>query len=1060
MGVGIEVALIPLGASVVRSALKLWLGDKSVTAAVGGTGVDLLEKRLTGTLDQRKLRRMGEQFTDAVVERVQPIVDTEYRRLPEHERLAAIEAVRETFERAALDDDDLFAADLDARRLDRHLRGRAPDAADGLSTDAVQLYGLLLRECTGYVIEIARKLPPFGPSALTEVLRRETEIITGIRDVLARLPQRRSSTDFSYDYRQLVARTLDQVEMFGATLSEASRRYPLSVAYISLTADAPATDYFTPGQRVEDLLASGDRIFIRGEAGLGKTTLLQWIAVRSALRDFAEPLTRWNDTIPFFVPLRRYADRELPPAECFLNEAGRHIADEMPSGWVQRQLRNGHGLILVDGVDELAPHRRQEAREWLRSLVLAFPAARFVVTSRPSAVDPDWLAADEFAVASLQPMTSTDVRVFVERWHDAMRSQLSDDLARDELAGYQARLLDEFGSRHHLRKLAGYPLLCALLCALHRDRRGHLPDSRMELYDTALQMLLERRDAERRIEPLPGLSRTRKILLLGDLAYWFIRNDLTDAPVDRAIGQVERRLASMPEVRASAEDVYRHLLERSGLLREPVEGRVDFVHRTFQEYLAAGAAIDVDDIGTLVAHAHLDQWHEVVVMAAGHASRGRRDELLDRILTRGDESKRHRAALHLLAVACLETAPELTPALRDRVQDRVARLLPPRSVTAAKSFASAGAFVLDLLAASRPRTEAEVAATVRAAAAIGLDDALPLLASYGRDTRERVKQELVAAWGKFDADTYAATVLTDLPVRSVSLTDPDMARGLRHLKHVQRVSCFAPPGPLDFVPPQVRILGLTLRDEPDLGTLHTPELAHLRVVHAGRLDVSPLGDLPALRAAHVTAEEITGLAGLRRAPALNHLNLIGGCDAAELARLGRWELATLKFTSVRRLGDLDLLAFLAAPRELRVEDVRLLNITAVQRWAATLETLSLRRCGTVDIGPIASLVNLRNLDLSHTTVFDLRPLAGLSRLERLTVSSTRDLRALAPIAGLPDLKEIAFTEGTPVNLAAFAGRRGLLVKVQGLLTKVVGAELLGEGSVVETVSTLRRPVSP
>ncbi|MEU4445884.1 hypothetical protein AB0K14_22770 [Actinosynnema sp. NPDC050801] len=87
-------------------------------------------------------------------------------------------------------------------------------------------------------------------------------------------------------------------------------------------------------------------------------------------------------------------------------------------------------------------------------------------------------------------------------------------------------------------------------------------------------------------------------------------------------------------------------------------------------------------------------------------------------------------------------------------------------------------------------------------------------------------------------------------------------------------------------------------------------------------------------------------------------------------------------------------------------------------------------------------------------------MAGLSRLERLTVSSTRDVRAPAPIAGLPGLEEIAFTEGTPVNLAAFAGRRGLLVEVQGMLTKVVGAELLGGGSVVETVSTLRRPVTP
>ncbi|WP_051766143.1 NACHT domain-containing protein [Saccharothrix syringae] len=787
---GVEAALIPLGASVVRSALKLWLGDKSLATPVSGTGVDLLERRLTNALDQRKLRRVQEQFVDAVVERVQPIVAAEYRRLAEHERLAAIEAVRETFEEAALDDDDLFAADLDTRRLDRHLRSRAPYAPTGLSTDGTQLYGLLLRECAGYVIEMSRALPAFGPSALTEILRRETEIVTEVRKVLDRLPQRRTSTDFAYDYRQLVAGTLDQVEMFGATLSEATRRYPLSVAYISLTADGPRDGYAAAGRRVEDLLATGERIFIRGEAGLGKTTLLQWIAVRSAQRDFADPLTAWNDTIPFLVPLRRYADRELPAPERFLDEVGRHIADEMPPGWVQAQLRSGRGLLLLDGVDELASDRREEAREWLRSLILAFPGARYVVTSRPSAVDPDWLAADGFAVASLRPMTPADVRVFVERWHDAMRTRLVDEPAREEVAEHHERLLAQLNARHHLRKLAGYPLLCALLCALHRDRRGDLPDNRMELYDTALQMLLERRDAERRIEALAGLSRTRKALLLGDLAYWFIRNDLTDAPVSRAVEQVERRLTSMPEVRASAEAVYRHLLERSGLLREPVEGRVDFVHRTFQEYLAAKAAIDADDIGTLVAHAHLDQWHEVVVMAAGHAPGTRREELLNQVLTRGDEVRKHRDALHLLAVACLETTPELAPATRERVEASATRLLPPRGLAAAKAFASAGPFVLDLLASADPRTEAEVAATVRAAAATGLNDALPLLVKYRRDERDKVQQELVAAWGDFEPDAYAAAVLAELPVRSVSVTESRMARALRHL-----TGCAGSPAP-------------------------------------------------------------------------------------------------------------------------------------------------------------------------------------------------------------------------------------------------------------------------
>ncbi|MFC5052864.1 NACHT domain-containing protein [Saccharothrix xinjiangensis] len=1048
---GVEAVLIPLGASVVRSALKLWLGDKSITAAAGGTGVDLLERRLTDTIHRRKALRVEDRFVEAVVERVQPIVEVEHRRLPEHERLAAVRAVKDTFDGAALDDDDLFAVDLDAPRLDRHLRSRVPDATDGLSQDAVELYGLLLRESAGYVIDMARTLPMFGPTALTEVLRRESEIVDEVREVLSRLPQRRDRNDFSHDYRQLVVGTLDHVEVFGATLSEASRRYPLSVAYISLTADS--SDRFTPGRRVEDLLAAHNRLFIRGEAGLGKTTLLRWIAVRSARHDFAEPLTAWNGTVPFLVPLRRYADRELPAAGQFLDEVGRHIADEMPAGWVQQQLRSGLAVVLVDGVDELAVERRGEARAWLRSLVLSFPEARFVVTSRPSAVDPDWLAADGFAVTSLRPMTHTDVRVFVDRWHAALAAQVADEAAKDELEAHRERLTGHFAERHHLRRLAGYPLLCALLCALHRDRRGDLPGNRMELYDTALQMLLERRDAERRLDPVAGLSRTRKTLLLSDLAYWFIRNDLTDAPAERVVAQIDRRLPAMPEVAASGEEVYRHLLERSGLLREPVHGRVDFVHRTFQEYLAAKAAIDDGDVGTLVSNAHRDQWHEVVVMAVGHASRAQRDALLGRLVENGDREPGSRPTLHLLAVACLETAPELEPSIREAVQTRAERLLPPRSLAAAESFSSAGPFVLDLLAAAEPRDEVEAAATVRAAGGTGLEEALPLLAAYGRDDRAAVQRELLLAWWNFDPDDYAATVLADLALPEVEVTDPAMARGLRHLGRVERITCNAPPGPLDFIPSQVTALTVVLPGRADLDTLRTPGLRDLVLTAAGDLDVTRLGKFADLRSARVRAYRTTGLAALRKLPELRSLALRGGVLLDDLAgvRAG-WPLRSLELSALPGVADLDPFGCLSGPEELSVSDCRaLFDIGVVERWAGALERLRLRDCGNLDLRPVAALDHLRELDLAGTTVIDLRPLARLPRLEALVLSGTRDARFLEPIAELPGLREIRFTGEAPVNLSALAGASDLRVRVRGALRNVIGAESLGGGVRVEPI---------
>ncbi|GLZ33400.1 hypothetical protein Lesp02_55880 [Lentzea sp. NBRC 105346] len=846
----VEVALFSLGTVAVRTATKLWLGDNKIAAEVGASAVDVVSGKLASSRDKRKLNRLLENFAEAVALRLEPIIDAEFRSLPEHERLAALTAVSDTFEQASLRDKDLFAADLDAGHLDRSIRKRVPSQTSLLSADGTALYDLLLKECCGYVIEISRGLPTFSPDALTELLRRDREILDGIREVLARLPQRDRSAGFEYDYRQLVARKLDHVEMFGVTLTDASRRYPLSVAYISLTA---SSDELGPVRRVEDLLAGSRRLFIRGEAGLGKTTLLHWIAVRSALGDFPPALSDWNSTVPFFVPLRRYASRELPSPAAFLDEVGRHISDDMPRAWVADKLRSGSGVVLVDGVDELALDRRDEVRTWLRDLTDAFPSARFVVTSRPGAAQPEWLSGSDFAVLDLQAMGRADVREFVRRWHDAMRSVCASDDERAEIDSFEEGLIAQLNTRGHLRKLAGYPLLCALLCALHKDRRAVLPNNRMELYEVALQMLLERRDAERRIAPVAGLERTEKILLLGDLAYWLIRNGNSDVEIPRAIARFEERLATMPQVKASGADVYRHLLERSGLLREPVEGRIDFIHRTFQEFLAAGAAMNNDDVGVVVENAHLDQWHQVVVMAVGHSSRSQREELLSRMLERGD--------LDLLALACLETAAELNFPLRREIQLRAAKLLPPKSVTAAKVFASAGEFVLDLLANCEPRTVKGTAATIRALAETELEEALPIIAKYTEDQRIGVLEELFRSWSHFDDRMYVDAVLSKLNVDTIRFGDT-----------YTLVQCES--GWLS-VPPIMRVAGRLL-----------PTIRHVLAIINLWFDLDTLDGFPELESLVLDfCPKVRSLAGIERwGKSLRHLT-VAQCPVRDLDRV-------------------------------------------------------------------------------------------------------------------------------------------------------------------------------
>ena len=163
-------------------------------------------------------------------------------------------------------------------------------------------------------------------------------------------------------------------------------------------------------------------------------------------------------------------------------------------------------------------------------------------------------------------------------------------------------------------------------------------------------------------------------------------------PVEKIDEHLKSKLKNMSAIPRDvrALQVREFLLARSGIVREAVIGQMDFIHHTFQEYLAAKAALDNGDIGVLCNKAHDDQWWDVIVLAAGLASRTLREDLITGLIRRGDKEIRLRHQLHLLAVACLETSVELASELRSDVEKRLTTLVPPRTMTEAKALASAG----------------------------------------------------------------------------------------------------------------------------------------------------------------------------------------------------------------------------------------------------------------------------------------------------------------------------------------------------------------------------------
>ncbi|MCM1976367.1 NACHT domain-containing NTPase [Streptomyces sp. G1] len=670
--------------------------------------------------------------------------------------------------------EDVQAVAMGSRAFTAALRRAAP--ATGLGRDAQLFHDRLLETTCLHILHFFTTRSTYIPAALVEQSRRQAEAIAKIDALLARIPrqdgQELQDAAFETRYLEYLAQRHGTLTIFGIDLPPGSARWPLEVAYVDLKVVSPSS-----GNALRPRLlnwtrswplagsAAGrsqrrNRVLLRGEAGSGKTTLIQQLAVTTGR---ATP--SGDSLVPFVLPLRTLTrhGEPLPAAKDFL--AATALKGQAPEGWEDRILGGGRGLVLIDGIDEIPEAERARARDWLVDLFAAYPGNYWLVTSRPSAVRRHWLADEEFSELALVPMDQTAVAAFVTRWHAAAE-------AGEEL---RDQLLASLRTKPELARLATNPLLCGLICALHRERRGFLPSGRKELYAAALSMLLHRRDRERDLR-LPELAEEPQLQLLQRLAYWLIRNGRTEIGRDRATALITAALPAVPAAQAmgDADAVLRHLLDRTGLLRAPTEDTLEFVHRTFQDFLGARAALDEGGLGELTRHADDDQWEDVIRMAVAQGRPLERAAIVRDLLVRNTD----RAVL--LALASLEYAAELEPELREDVRRAARRLVPPADRNAAEALGRVGPLVLDLLPRGEDARGSDARLSVRAAVAAGSEETVGYLAGYCRNSDEEVRELLVRAWSGFDTRRYAAQVLAhmDPPPRNLVVDSDDQLAAL------------------------------------------------------------------------------------------------------------------------------------------------------------------------------------------------------------------------------------------------------------------------------------------
>ncbi len=184
--------------------------------------------------------------------------------------------------------------------------------------------------------------PSFAARAAVQQVRaagRTRELVAEVRDRVGPRPDA-ADLEFEGRYAEFIANANARVELFGLTLGRSAGGWPLETAYIGLEvsggyeADRLGLDHpVRTTVRIEQALGERDRLLLRGPAGSGKSTLVQWLALNAARQSFGSELADWNRCVPFVLRPRAFTAQESLPAPAdFLRAAGVPLHGSAPPG--------------------------------------------------------------------------------------------------------------------------------------------------------------------------------------------------------------------------------------------------------------------------------------------------------------------------------------------------------------------------------------------------------------------------------------------------------------------------------------------------------------------------------------------------------------------------------------------------------------------------------------------------------------------------------------------------------------------------------------------------------
>jgi formylglycine-generating enzyme required for sulfatase activity len=430
-------------------------------------------------------------------------------------------------------------------------------------------------------------------------------------------------SEFASDYRSKLAIAHRRLRTIGLP--------PETLREQDITTEIPLRRIFVPQRfasqhdrdrivNLGELLGTRSSCVLLGDPGLGKSTVLSFLALLLCGEADLSNFDRSPEIVPLLIPIRDFLKLRQQHADLGFLEylASRARSDlNLPHAhraFFEATLRMGEALVLIDGLDEAGGDAsRQRIATAIQTFHAQFPQCPCWVTSRIYGyTQAARLPADSFAHYRVERLETQQIDDFIARWYAI---QYPDNPRERE---ERVRSLQHAVQRTPgVQRLAGNPLLLTLMAFIHHGQRT-LPQDRGDLYEQCVQMLLNSwQEAKREGEssaggagaPHPfetiGLHVATQKDYLAHLAMCVQeRNQSADEDEGRGLirrtdaldclarRHLDRSLRTRPgielgEAREEMEQFLDYVSDRTGLLVDKGGGQLSFIHLSFQEYLAA-----------------------------------------------------------------------------------------------------------------------------------------------------------------------------------------------------------------------------------------------------------------------------------------------------------------------------------------------------------------------------------------------------------------------------------------------------------------------------------------